>query len=202
LVDLDGIRLIVETRCPKTASNRVPRGVVSKDDIAWRKTMTTYTTVNSPLGALLLVGDESAGRTALRSVSFAGTGAVDPEWRRDPAAFADAARQLEEYFAGERTGFDVDRAPSGTPFQRLVWAAVDAVPYGTTVSYGEISRRVGAAPDRIRAVAAAIGANPLLIVRPCHRVVGADGALTGYAGGVSRKRDLLTHEGALQPTLI
>jgi methylated-DNA-[protein]-cysteine S-methyltransferase len=166
--------------------------------------MTTYTTVNSPLGALLLVGDGRTGGTALRSVSFADTGAVavEPHWRHDPAAFADAARQLAEYFAGERTGFDVAGAPSGTPFQRRVWDAVDAVPYGTTVSYGEISRRVGAAPDRIRAVAAAIGANPLLIVRPCHRVVGADGALTGYAGGVSRKRDLLTHEGALQPTRI
>lgn len=160
--------------------------------------MNAYTTVDSPLGTLLLVGS----RDGLRSVSFADTVAVDPAWRRDDTALADAARQLEQYFAGERTGFDVDRAPSGTPFQRGVWAAVDAVPYGSTTTYGEIARRIGAPPDRIRAVGAAIGANPLLIVRPCHRVLGAGGALTGYAGGVSRKRDLLTHEGALQATLI
>ena len=160
--------------------------------------MNAYTTVDSPLGALLLVGSEDG----LRSVSFAATAAVDPQWHRDPAALADAARQLEQYFAGDRTAFDVDRAPSGTPFQRRVWAAVDAVPYGSTTTYGELARRIGAPPDRIRAVGAAIGANPLLIVRPCHRVVGADGGLTGYAGGLSRKRDLLTLEGVLQPTLI
>jgi methylated-DNA-[protein]-cysteine S-methyltransferase len=160
--------------------------------------MTAYTTWNSPLGMLLLVGDEGA----LQSVSFADNGAVHPEWRRDDAVFADAVRQLEQYFAGERVTFDLDRAPRGTPFQQRVWAAVDAVPYGTTVSYGELARRVGAPPDRIRAVGAAVGANPLLIVRPCHRVVGADGTLTGYAGGLSRKRELLTHEGALQPTLL
>jgi methylated-DNA-[protein]-cysteine S-methyltransferase len=160
--------------------------------------MNAFATVNSPLGTLLLVSDERA----LLSVSFADQAAVDPQWRHDPAILADAVRQVEEYFAGGRTTFDVDRVPRGTPFQRRVWAAVDDVPYGTTVSYGEIARRVGAPPERIRAVGAAVGANPLLIVRPCHRVVGADGALTGYAGGVSRKRDLLTHEGALQPTLI
>jgi methylated-DNA-[protein]-cysteine S-methyltransferase len=166
--------------------------------------MTSYTTVQSPLGALLLVGEDRDGGAGLRSVSFADTasGVVQPDWRPDDAAFADAVRQLDEYFAGERTEFALDRAPSGTPFQRRVWAAVDALPYGTTVSYGEIARRVGAPPDRIRAVGAAIGANPLLIVRPCHRVVGANGALTGYAGGVPRKRDLLTLEGALQPTLV
>jgi methylated-DNA-[protein]-cysteine S-methyltransferase len=166
--------------------------------------MTSYTTVQSPLGALLLVGEDRDGGAGLRSVSFADTasGVVQPDWRPDDAAFADAVRQLDEYFAGERTEFALDRAPSGTPFQHRVWAAVDALPYGTTVSYGEIARRVGAPPDRIRAVGAAIGANPLLIVRPCHRVVGANGALTGYAGGVPRKRDLLTLEGALQPTLV
>jgi methylated-DNA-[protein]-cysteine S-methyltransferase len=160
--------------------------------------MNAYMTMDSPFGTLLLVGSGDG----LRSVSFPETAAVEPDWRHDPAPFADAVRQLEQYFAGERTAFDVDRAPSGTPFQRRVWAAVDEVPYGATTTYGEIARRIGAPPDRIRAVGAAIGANPLLIVRPCHRVVGAGGALTGYAGGVSRKRDLLTHEGALQPTLI
>jgi methylated-DNA-[protein]-cysteine S-methyltransferase len=90
----------------------------------------------------------------------------------------------------------------GTPFQRRVWAEVERIPYGSTISYGELAERVGAPRDRIRAVAAAVGANPLLIVRPCHRVIGADGSLTGYAGGVSRKRMLLVHEGALQPELV
>jgi methylated-DNA-[protein]-cysteine S-methyltransferase len=166
--------------------------------------MTSYTTLQSPFGALLLVGEERDGGIGLRSVSFADTAsvAVQPHWRPDDAAFPDVVRQFDEYFAGERTEFALDRVPSGTPFQQSVWAAVDAVPYGTTASYGEIARRVGAPGDRIRAVGAAIGANPLLIVRPCHRVVGANGALTGYAGGISRKRDLLTLEGALQPTLV
>ena len=164
--------------------------------------MIAYTTMNSPLGVVLLAGADRDDRTGtvLLSVSFTGT--VDAAWHRDDAAFADVTRQLAEYFAGERTEFDLDRMTRGTPFQRRVWAAVDAVPYGCTASYGEIARRIGAPRDRIRAVGAAVGANPLLIVRPCHRVVGADGALTGYAGGVSRKRDLLTLEGALQPTLI
>jgi methylated-DNA-[protein]-cysteine S-methyltransferase len=160
--------------------------------------MNIYAMVDSPLGVLLLVGSEDG----LRSVSFAQTATVDPQWRHDPAALADVARQLELYFAGARIAFDVARAPGGTRFQRRVWAAVDAVPYGSTTTYGEIARRIGAPPDRIRAVGAAIGANPLLIVRPCHRVVGAGGALTGYAGGLERKRELLTLEGVLQPTLI
>jgi methylated-DNA-[protein]-cysteine S-methyltransferase len=162
--------------------------------------MTAYTTVTAPLGDLLLVADAGA----LLSVSFVDTGtvAVQRHWRRDDAGFAEAARQLDEYFAGQRTVMELDRAPRGTPFQRRVWAAVDEVPYGATASYGDIARRVGVAADRIRAVGAAIGANPLLIVRPCHRVVGANGALTGYAGGVHRKHELLALEGALQPTLI
>jgi methylated-DNA-[protein]-cysteine S-methyltransferase len=156
--------------------------------------MDVYTTVDGPLGALLLVGTEEG----LRAVSFAQTPAVDPGWLRDDGALADAARQLEQYFAGERTAFDVTREPSGTPFQRRVWGAVDAVPYGNKTTYGQIARSIGAAPDRIRAVAAAIGANPLLIVRPCHRVIGADGSMTGYAGGLERKVRLLTLEGRPQ----
>jgi methylated-DNA-[protein]-cysteine S-methyltransferase len=165
--------------------------------------MSIYTTVETPVGTLLVVGEESAaarGGVALHSVSFAGP--VDPRWRRDPAAFVAVERQLREYFAGDRKAFELDHVPRGTPFQRRVWAAVAAIPYGATASYGTVAARIGAPRDRIRAVGAAIGANPLLIVRPCHRVVGADGALTGYAGGVPRKHQLLTHEGALQPQLI
>lgn len=167
--------------------------------------MNIYTTVDSPVGELLLVGEESTtarGGVALRSVSFADTAGVDPGWRRDAAAFGEVERQLRDYFAGDRTVFELDQVPRGTAFQQRVWAAVEAIPYGATASYGSVAEQIGAPRDRIRAVGAAVGANPLLIVRPCHRVVGADGSLTGYAGGVPRKRELLTHEGALQPQLI
>ncbi|MEU7830401.1 MULTISPECIES: methylated-DNA--[protein]-cysteine S-methyltransferase [unclassified Nonomuraea] len=157
--------------------------------------MSIYTTIDSPLGEILLVGDP-----VLTRVAFGG--AVRPEWRRDPGAFAEAERQLREYFAGERTAFDLDRVSGGTAFQERVWAAVDAVPYGTTTTYGELAASIGVARDRIRAVGAAIGANPLLVIRACHRVVGANGSLTGYAAGVERKHALLTLEGALQPQLI
>ncbi|MEV6206932.1 methylated-DNA--[protein]-cysteine S-methyltransferase [Kitasatospora sp. NPDC051914] len=162
--------------------------------------MTLYTTVDSPVGALLLVGEESAtaaGGVALASVSLPGQkrGAVVQEgWRRDDTAFGEISAQLRAYFAGEATGFDVECTPRGTDFQRRVWAALDAVPYGTTTTYTAIAAAAGS-PGAMRAVGAAIGANPLLIVRPCHRVVGADGSLTGYAGGLPAKQHLLAHEG-------
>ncbi|MBE1487143.1 methylated-DNA--[protein]-cysteine S-methyltransferase [Plantactinospora soyae] len=169
--------------------------------------MIGYTTMGSPFGALLLVGGEpteGGGQAPLATVSFAD--AVDPaarpDWRSDPAALRDATRQLAEYFDGGRHEFDLPHIPQGTAFQQRVWAALDTIPYGTTVSYGELAARLGVPRDRIRAVGAAIGANPLLIVRPCHRVIGASGVLTGYAGGLDRKRDLLTLEGALQPQLV
>jgi methylated-DNA-[protein]-cysteine S-methyltransferase len=167
--------------------------------------MTIYTTMDSPLGDLLLAGEANgSGGVALTAVRFAEAArAVAPGWTADPAAFTDAIRQLTEYFAAERTTFDLDRAETAaTDFQRRVWAAVDAVGFGETVSYGQLATRIGAPHDRVRAVGAAIGANPLLIVRPCHRVVGADGSLTGYAGGLERKRQLLIAEGTLQPQLI
>ncbi|MEV0234200.1 methylated-DNA--[protein]-cysteine S-methyltransferase [Nonomuraea sp. NPDC050786] len=157
--------------------------------------MDIYTTIDSPLGEILLAGDGSA----LTRVSFkVGT---REGLRRDPAAFAEAERQFAEYFAGERTTFDLPLASHGTPFQERVWAEVAALPYGTTTTYGALAAGIGAPRDRVRAVGAAVGANPLLIVRPCHRVVGADGTLTGYAGGLERKHELLTLEGALQPQL-
>lgn len=170
--------------------------------------MSIYTTIDSPLGELLLVGEKSAaadGGVALASVSFLdlpGTLGIAPQWRRDVEAFAEAERQLREYFAGERTGFELDHLPRGTAFQQKIWAALESIPCGTTTTYGRLAERVGAPRDRIRAVGAAIGANPLLIVRPCHRVIGASGSLTGYAGGVERKQFLLTHEGALQPLFV
>jgi methylated-DNA-[protein]-cysteine S-methyltransferase len=143
----------------------------------------------TPLGSLTL----HAGPSGLTAVVFpGGAGALD-EAGRDPAALALAAMQLDEYFAGERTAFDLALDLAGTPFQRRVWAAVLEIPYGTTVSYTELARAVGR-PDVVRGVAAAVGRTPVPIVVPCHRVLGADGALTGYGGGVERKRALLDLE--------
>jgi len=169
---------------------------------------TSYTTLDSPLGELLLVGEESStapGGTALTSLSIPpqrGPGTVQPHWRRDPRPFAEAVRQLRAYFAGELSCFELEFRTTGTEFQERVWRALDAVPYGTTTTYGRLAETLGVPRSDVRALGAAIGANPLLIVRPCHRVIGADGSMRGYAAGVVRKVELLTHEGALQPTLI
>ncbi|MFI9835084.1 methylated-DNA--[protein]-cysteine S-methyltransferase [Streptomyces sp. NPDC051913] len=163
--------------------------------------MTTYTTYESPLGELLLVS--RAGMLASLSMPEQRTApAVRADWRRDDAAFTEAAAQLAAYFAGRLTRFELPFAAVGTGFQRRVWQAVDAVPYGTTTTYGALAARLGVARADTPAVGAALAANPLLIVRPCHRVIGADGSMRGYAGGVERKVRLLTHEGALQPTLV
>ncbi|MGW8949789.1 methylated-DNA--[protein]-cysteine S-methyltransferase [Streptomyces sp. NPDC055709] len=166
--------------------------------------MTVYATVDSPLGELLLVGEESAsavGGTALVSLSLPGqkgAAEIKDDWRCDPEAFEEIAGQLRGYFAGELTHFAIEYAPgAGTDFQRRVWRAVEEIPYGETATYGQIAERVGAAGAGVRAVGTAIGRNPLLVVRPCHRVIGADGALRGYAGGVERKERLLGLEGAL-----
>lgn len=171
--------------------------------------MTVYARIGSPVGELLLVGEESGaarGGVALASVSMPGqrnAPAVRDGWTHAPGAFEEAARQFDAYFAGTATVFDLDldRTGAGTAFQRRVWQAVDAVPYGTTTSYGRLADLAGIPRAAVRALGAAIGANPLLVVRPCHRVVGADGSLTGYAGGLDRKRRLLVLEGAAVPAL-
>jgi methylated-DNA-[protein]-cysteine S-methyltransferase len=167
--------------------------------------MTTYTTIDSPLGELLLVGEDSTpAGVALASLSMPGqrnAPAVRQTWRRDDSAFAEAARQISAYFAGQLTRFELEFADSGTEFQRRVWRALEEIPYGTTTTYGELAGRLEVPRAEVRALGAAIGANPLLLVRPCHRVIGADGSMRGYAGGVERKVRLLTHEGALQPML-
>ena len=161
------------------------------------KTMTEqllYTTTDSPIGELLLVG----GEEALRGLYMAeGPRPMRPRssWRAAEERFADSCEQLGEYFAGERTGFDLPLAATGTEFERSVWAELERIPYGQMTSYGEIARRIGR-PDRARAVGAANGRNPISIVVPCHRVIGADGSLTGYGGGLERKRFLLRLEGA------
>lgn len=164
--------------------------------------MIRYTTLDSPFGELLLAGTASPtapGGLALASVSLPGqkgAARVQPDWRRDPDGFAEAGRQLDAYFAGDRTAFDLEYAVRGTEFRAKVWRALDSVPYGSTTTYGAIAKAVGVAGPAVRAVGGAIGANPLLIVRPCHRVIGADGSLTGYAGGLERKRMLLALESA------
>ncbi|MGP4000447.1 methylated-DNA--[protein]-cysteine S-methyltransferase [Streptomyces sp. 8N706] len=164
--------------------------------------MTLYTTLDSPLGELLLTGEESVtapGGTALASLTVPGQkggAGPGPDRRREPAAFAEAERQLKAYFAGQLRSFELELSARGTPFRERGWAALDSVPYGTTTSYGSIAARIGAPRAAVRAIGGAIGANPLLIVRPCHRVIGADGTLTGYAGGLDRKRTLLALEGA------
>ncbi len=151
-----------------------------------------HTTIPSPVGALTLTGDGEALSGVFmhehRHRPPLPAGAV-----RDDRAFPAARAQLDAYFAGDLRAFDVPLAVAGTPFQRAVWAALCEVPYGTTTTYGALAARLGR-PAAARAVGAANGRNPISILVPCHRVVGASGALTGYAGGVERKRWLLAHE--------
>jgi len=153
--------------------------------------MIHYRTIDSPIGLLTLAGRGSV-LTNLRMVdqtyepSHAG-------WARDPAVFSDAVEQLNAYFAGELADFDIELDLRGTEFQQRVWKALLTIPYGETRSYGEIAAQVGA-PGSARAVGLANGHNPIAIVVPCHRVIGADGSLTGYGGGLDRKRTLLELE--------
>jgi methylated-DNA-[protein]-cysteine S-methyltransferase len=162
--------------------------------------MTVYTTMDSPLGELLLVGEESPtaeGGTALASLSVPGqqNGAVVQDgWIGKPEAFTEIAAQLRSYFDGRLTRFGIEYVTGGSDFRQRVWTALEAIPYGTTLTYGDIADKIGAPRAAVRAVGTAIGANPLLVVRPCHRVIGADGALTGYAGGLERKQRLLDLE--------
>jgi methylated-DNA-[protein]-cysteine S-methyltransferase len=151
-----------------------------------------HTTVDSPIGDLLLLGD----RHALRGVYMqAGRKPVrvSDSWHAADEPFAEARKQLEQYFAGERTAFDLPLAAEGSEFERRVWRALEEIPYGETESYGEVAERIGT-PGSARAVGWANGRNPISIVVPCHRVIGANGTLTGYGGGLERKRFLLELE--------
>jgi methylated-DNA-[protein]-cysteine S-methyltransferase len=143
----------------------------------------------TPLGPLTV----HAGPRGLTGLSFPGRGGPLDDARRDPGALASATAQLDEYFAQRRTAFELPLDLHGTPFQRRVWRALLEIPYGTTVTYTELARAVGR-PDIVRAVAAAVGRTPVPIVVPCHRVLGAGGALTGYGGGLQRKQALLDVE--------
>ena len=147
--------------------------------------------IETPIGTLGLVG----GDAGLHRVLWNGKGLPDDSC----AVLDDAAVQLEAYFTGELIDFDLPLDLDGTEFQRTCWLALATIPYGQTVSYGEQARRLGLGPDAARAVGAANGQNPLPLVLPCHRVIGADGSLTGFGGGLPLKRFLLEHEGALLP---
>ncbi|MFF6987659.1 methylated-DNA--[protein]-cysteine S-methyltransferase [Streptomyces sp. NPDC010273] len=162
---------------------------------------TVCTLIDSPMGALLLTGEKTADGTTLTSLTMPDQPTVPVDRRRDDEAFAEAARQLSAYFAGDLTRFDLPLAAEGTEFQQRVWQALDEIPYGTTTTYGALAERLGVPRAEVRALGAALGANPLLLVRACHRVIGADGSMRGYAAGVERKVQLLTREGALQPML-
>ncbi len=155
-----------------------------------------YTTVASPIGELLLLGDGSALR-GLYMQEGRKPARIASSWVREPGAFAVVGTQLDEYFAGRRTSFELPLEPIGTPFQLRVWRALQEIGYGETRGYGELARRLDR-PAAARAVGAANGANPLSIVIPCHRLIGADGALTGYAGGVESKKLLLDLEAGKQ----
>jgi len=158
---------------------------------------TRWTRLDSPVGELLLTADETGALTSLSVPGQKNGRTVQEGWRHDPGPFRAAQEQLAAYFAGELKEFRLELRPEGTEFRTRVWDALDDVPYGATTTYGEIAARVGASRVAVRAVGGAIGANPLLILRPCHRVIGANGSLTGYAGGLERKTALLTLEGSL-----
>jgi methylated-DNA-[protein]-cysteine S-methyltransferase len=149
----------------------------------WKERATLYSEYDSPVGQLLLSGDADV----LTGLGFKRGRRAPAGWVRD-----------DERFAGERTEFDFPMRLEGPQFDRRVWQELEAIPYGTTTTYGEIAERIGK-PGRARAVGAANGRNPIAIVVPCHRVIGAGGKLTGYGGGLERKRELLVLEGALLP---
>jgi methylated-DNA-[protein]-cysteine S-methyltransferase len=155
-------------------------------------TGSTTTTIPTPVGPLVLAADPSG---AIPHVLFDGEAHSLPmsAARRDAGPFRDAIAQLEEYFAGTRRDFDLPLAPHGTGFQLAAWRALRDIPFGETRSYAAQARAIGR-PEAVRAVGAANGRNPISIIVPCHRVVGADGSLTGYGGGLDRKRWLLDHE--------
>jgi methylated-DNA-[protein]-cysteine S-methyltransferase len=149
-----------------------------------------YTTMACPLGELLLTAEDGG----LTGLFMPGEDVEPPAGTvRDDAAFATIGRELREYFAGDRTAFGLRVAPPGTPFQQLVWGELQRVRYGKTITYAELAARIGR-PTAIRAAGAANGANPVSIVIPCHRVVGSNGSLTGYSGGLASKRFLLDLE--------
>jgi methylated-DNA-[protein]-cysteine S-methyltransferase len=151
-----------------------------------------FTNLSSPIGSLLLAADE----TGLREISFPKNGipaSPQPDWIEDSLPFAEPIRQLRAYFAGDLETFDLPLAPQGTPFQQKVWRELCGIRYGETISYGQLAQRIGN-PNASRAVGLANGSNPIPIIIPCHRVIGSNGKLTGYGGGLPIKEKLLALE--------
>jgi methylated-DNA-[protein]-cysteine S-methyltransferase len=152
-----------------------------------------YSYLESPIGTLLIVGDDQA----IARIEFPKDGQArrpEPGWQESARGpIAEAIRQLRQYFAGQRADFDLPLAPQGTGFQLAVWKHLQEIPYGETISYGELAKRVGN-PKAARAVGAANGSNPIPIVIPCHRVIGSNGKLTGFGGGLPTKEALLALE--------
>jgi methylated-DNA-[protein]-cysteine S-methyltransferase len=164
-----------------------PAAMIAEEENTMR-----YTLIPSPLGDLLAVRDDD-GITGLYLPTGKNPQQPEDGWTRDDAAFDDVRSQLGEYFAGERTEFDLPLHPRGTAFQKQVWQALLDIPYGQTATYGQTALSIGN-PTASRAVGLANGQNPISIVVPCHRVIGADGSLTGYGGGLAAKQWLLAHE--------
>ena len=158
-----------------------------------------YDIVDSPVGRILLTGDERALTGLYLLDAGEHSASVDPGWIRRPGGFGAASAQLDGYFAGERSEFDLPLAPRGTRFQLAVWEELARIPYGKTISYGDVALALGKSLVASRAVGLANGRNPISIILPCHRVIGADGSLTGYGWGLDRKEWLLRHEGAAIP---
>jgi methylated-DNA-[protein]-cysteine S-methyltransferase len=179
----------------RTDENLMPFDFVAADEA--RASPMDYDWLETPIGALLLVADEQG----LRHIDFprADQGRrIEPHWRRDRRYLGAAIEQLEAYFAGRLHDFDVALAARGTEFRKNVWNELVRIPYGETISYGELARRIGD-PAASRAVGAANGANPLPIIVPCHRVIGSNGKLTGFGGGLPTKQWLLEHERRYAP---
>jgi methylated-DNA-[protein]-cysteine S-methyltransferase len=152
----------------------------------------SYTRIDSPVGKLLLAADAQG----LRQVSFESSKRATPvqsQWKEDNSPFAEVIRQLQAYFSGELKHFDLPLAPEGTEFQLRVWNSLRTIPYGETISYSQLAQKIGN-PQAVRAVGLANGCNPIPIIIPCHRVIGSDGSLTGFGGGLANKQKLLALE--------
>jgi methylated-DNA-[protein]-cysteine S-methyltransferase len=177
----------------RAPSKRYLSGTIRRKDVmAQLHHDLAYTYVNSPIGSLLLAGDGFH----LHLISFpegSRTRKPDTSWRRDDAIFGSVSEELNAYFAGEIQEFTVPLQLTGTTFQKTVWQALLTIPFGETLSYGALAKKIGFSSSS-RAVGAANGANPIPIIIPCHRVIGANGSLTGFGGGIDTKRYLLQHE--------
>lgn len=159
-----------------------------------KKQLTFYSIVDTPVGELLLTGNGEC-LTGLNFQDGSHPIELQENWMKDDAPFSEVIRQLEAYFAGKLEQFELPLSPEGTDFQLTVWEALRSIPYGETISYGELAERIEN-PKAVRAVGGANGKNPIAIIIPCHRVIGSDGTLTGFGGGLPIKEALLTLEGA------